>query len=172
MVNLLFTFVAIWLIDRAGRRPLLLGGSAIQVLALFSVGMAFKLSLGGLFLLLPILLFIAAFAAGMGPVPWVMISEIFPTRIRGSAMALATLVLWASDFAVAQTFPVLKAGIGPADTFWIYAGCSLLGLLFVWKVVVETKGRSLEEIEASWRAGDTPAGVVPHAPVAGARPGR
>ena len=154
-----------------GRRPLLLGGSAVQVLALFSVGLAFKLNLGGLFLLLPILLFIAAFAAGMGPVPWVVISEIFPTKIRGGAMAVATLVLWASDFVVAQTFPVLKAGIGPAWTFWIYALCSLLGLLFVWKIVVETKGRSLEEIEASWRTSGGAADRLPQAPIAGARPG-
>ena len=151
IVNLAFTFVAIWLIDRAGRRPLLLAGSAVQVLALFAVGLAFKMGLGGLFLLLPILLFIAAFAAGMGPVPWVVISEIFPTRIRGGAMALATLVLWASDFAVAQTFPLLNAAIGTAWTFWIYAFCSLVGLVFVWNVVVETKGRTLEEIERAWQ---------------------
>ena len=150
-VNLLFTFAAIRLIDRVGRRPLLLAGSAVQVLALSGVGLAFGLKLGGAFLLLPILLFIAAFAAGMGPVPWVVISEIFPTRIRGAAMAAATLVLWVADFAVAQTFPLLNAGIGPARTFGIYAGCSLAGLLFVWKVVVETKGRSLEEIERAWR---------------------
>jgi SP family arabinose:H+ symporter-like MFS transporter len=150
-VNLLFTFAAIRLIDRVGRRPLLLVGSAVQVLALSGVGLAFGLGLGGVFLLLPILLFIAAFAAGMGPVPWVVISEIFPTRIRGGAMAAATLVLWIADFAVAQTFPLLNAGIGPAWTFGIYAGCSLVGLLFVWKVVVETKGRSLEEIERAWR---------------------
>lgn len=150
VVNLLFTFVAIRLIDRAGRRPLLLAGSAVQVLALCAVGLAFKFSLGGLYLLLPILVFIAAFAAGMGPVPWVVISEIFPTRIRGAAMATATLILWASDFAVAQSFPLLNKALGTAVTFWIYAAFSLAGLAFVWKMVVETKGRSLEEIEASW----------------------
>jgi SP family arabinose:H+ symporter-like MFS transporter len=151
VVNLVFTVVAIKLIDKLGRRPLLLGGTAIQAAALTAVGFAFSQGLGGLYLLLPILLFIAAFASGMGPVPWVVISEIFPTRIRGLAMALATLVLWASDFAVAQTFPLLQAGIGPAATFWIYAGFSLLSLIFVASKVVETKGRSLEEIEASWR---------------------
>ena len=151
VVNLAFTVVAIKLIDKLGRRPLLLGGTAIQVAALTAVGFAFAHGLGGLYLLLPILLFIAAFASGMGPVPWVVISEIFPTRIRGLAMALATLVLWASDFAVAQTFPLLQAGIGPAATFWIYAGFSLLSLIFVGTKVIETKGRSLEEIESSWR---------------------
>jgi len=157
-VNLVFTFAAIRLIDRAGRRPLLLVGSAVQVAALAGVGTAFALGLGGPFLLLPILLFIAAFAAGMGPIPWVIISEIFPTRIRGGAMAVATLTLWAADFVVAQTFPLLKAGIGPAWTFWLYAGCSLAGLLFVWKVVVETKGRSLEEIERAWQPDARPHG--------------
>jgi SP family arabinose:H+ symporter-like MFS transporter len=156
VVNLLFTLVAVRLIDRAGRRPLLLVGTAVQAAALAAVGFAFARGLGGVFLLLPILLFIAAFASGMGPAPWVVISEIFPTRIRGLAMAVATLVLWASDFAVAQTFPLLKAGIGPGATFWIYAGFSLLSWVFVKFLVVETRGRSLEEIEASWRPGEEP----------------
>jgi len=93
LVNLVFTVVAIRLIDRAGRRPLQLGGALVQVIALTAVGVAFARGLGGLFLLLPILLFIAAFASGRGPVPWGVISEVFPMRIRGSAMAVAMLIL-------------------------------------------------------------------------------
>ncbi|HEY3285024.1 MAG TPA: sugar porter family MFS transporter [Armatimonadota bacterium] len=152
LMNLLFTFVAIGLVDRAGRRPLLLVGSVVQVIALTFIGVAFVRNAGSLFLLVPILLFIAAFAAGMGPVPWIVISEIFPTRIRGQAMSAATLVLWASCYVVSQTFPMLKDSIGSAKTFWIYATCSFVGLVFVYFSVPETRGRSLEEIERSWRA--------------------
>jgi len=169
VVNLVFTFVAIRFIDRVGRRPLLLAGAGIQVIALAAVGIAFTLKLGGLFLLLPILLFIAAFASGMGPVPWVVISEIFPMRIRGFAMAVATLILWVSDFVVAQTFPLLKDSIGTAATFGIYAVCSLLSLIFVALVVVETKGRSLEEIEASWKPAVTGGSVEPQKVFSGSK---
>jgi len=160
VVNLLFTFVAIWLIDRVGRRSLLIAGSAVQVVALAAVGAAYHFHLAPIFLLLPILLFIAAFASAMGPIPWVIISEIFPTKIRGSAMATATLVLWAADFVVAYTFPILKTSIGLTFTFWIYAFFSLLGLIMAWKLVVETKGRTLEQIEAGWRPQQIAAGVV------------
>ncbi len=150
IVNLAFTFVAIWLVDRAGRRVLLIAGSAVQTAALLTVALAFHLHLGGLFVLLPILVFIAAFASAMGPIPWIVISEIFPTKIRGSAMAVATLALWAADFVVAQTFPMLRSSIGDSTTFCIYGLCSFIGLLVSWKIVVETKGRTLEEIESSW----------------------
>jgi SP family arabinose:H+ symporter-like MFS transporter len=150
LVNLIFTFVAIWLVDRTGRRSLLITGSLIQGIALFTVGTALKLHIGGVLLLLPILTFVAAFASGMGPIPWVVISEIFPTKIRGSAMALATVILWGSDFVVAQTFPMLQSSIGLTYTFWLYSLCSFIGLIVSWKLVVETKGRTLEEIETSW----------------------
>ena len=150
VVNLAFTFVAIWLIDRCGRRPLLIAGSAVQVLALGLVGLALQKHLPSMFLLIPILAYIGAFASGMGPVPWVVISEIFPTRIRGSAMAIATMVLWGSDFVVTKTFPLLKADLGMAKTFWIYGICSLAGLIFVLTQVPETKGRTLEQVEELW----------------------
>ncbi len=151
-VNLLFTLVAIRLIDRAGRRPLLIIGSVVQVVSLFAVGVALDRGLGGIALLIPILAFVAAFAAGMGPVPWVVISEIFPTRVRGLAMSLAVLALWGADYVVSQSFPVLLQGIGAAKTFWIYAACSLLGLFFVFRVIPETNGRTLEQIERSWKS--------------------
>jgi SP family arabinose:H+ symporter-like MFS transporter len=153
VVNLLFTVVAIWMIDKAGRRPLLIVGSIIQALSLIAVGAAFAHGSGGLSLLAPMLLFIAAFAAGMGPVPWVVISEIFPTRIRGGAVSIATLTLWAADFIVSQTFPILNASVGPARTFWLYGICSIIGLLFVAFLIPETKGRSLEDIQNAWVSG-------------------
>ena len=151
LVNLLFTFVAIAFVDRMGRRPLLLLGAGIQVLCLAWVGWAFHAGGGGVRLLLGVLGYIAAFAMAMGPIPWIMISEIFPGRIRGRAVSVGAFAVWVSCYIVAQTFPVLKDAIGPAATFWIYAGCSLAGLLFVGRFVPETKGRTLEEIEASWR---------------------
>jgi len=96
-----------------------------------------------------VLVFIAAFAMALGPIPWIVCSEIFRTRIRGRAMSLATFVIWTSCYAVAQTFPMLNdsPSIGPALTFGFYAACSLAGLVFVCAMVPETKGRRLEEIE-------------------------
>ena len=150
VVNLLFTFIAVSLVDKAGRKALLIGGSVVQVIALTAVGIMFAKGIGGLWLLFFIVMFTGAFAAAMGPVPWIVISEIFPTKIRGQAMSVATLVLWASCYIVSQTFPMLVDAIGNAKTFWIYAVCSLAGLIFVVAVVPETKGKTLEEIERSW----------------------
>jgi len=152
LVNVGFTLVAIALVDRAGRRPLLLTGLATQVLALGAVGWMFHSGAGGLPLLLGILLFIAAFAMALGPIPWILCSEIFPTQLRGRAMSIATFTIWSACYIVAQTFPMLNdnPAVGPARTFGVYAFCSLLGFLFVLTMVPETKGRTLEEIEASW----------------------
>jgi len=154
LVNVLFTFVAIALVDRAGRRALLLVGLSVQVVALGTVGWMFQAGFNGLPLLLAILAFIGAFAMALGPIPWILCSEIFPTRVRGRAMSLATFTIWASCYLVAQSFPMLNdnPSIGPALTFWIYGGCSLAGLIFVSIAVPETKGRSLEDIERSWTA--------------------
>lgn len=152
LVNLLFTLVAVVLVDKAGRRPLLLIGLAAQVIALTSVGWMFHVGINGVALLLAVVSFIAAFAMALGPIPWIMSSEIFPNRVRGRAMSVATFVIWTSCYIVAQTFPLLNDNpkIGPALTFWIFAFFSLLAFLFVLVIVPETKGRSLEEIEMSW----------------------
>lgn len=153
LVNVLFTFVAIAFVDRAGRRPLLLTGLAIQVVALGAVGWMFQIGAGGVPLLLAVLAFIGAFSMAMGPISWVLCSEIFPTKVRGRAMSIATFTIWTSCYIVAQTFPMLNdnPAIGPAKTFWVYALFSLAGFLFVLAMVPETKGRTLEEIEAGWR---------------------
>ena len=154
LVNFVFTFVAIAFVDRAGRRPLLLAGLAVQTLALAAVGLMFHAGYSGRPLMIGVLVFIAAFAMALGPIPWILCAEIFPTRIRGRAMSLATFVIWTACYAVAQTFPMLNdsPSIGPALTFGFYAACSLAGLIFVAAKVPETKGRRLEEIEASWRS--------------------
>ena len=152
LVNVVFTFVAIALVDRAGRRALLLAGLTAQVLALGAVGWMFHSGSAGMGLMIAIVAFVAAFAMAMGPVSWILCSEIFPTKVRGRAMSVATFVIWTSCYIVAQTFPMLNdsPAVGPALTFWIYTAFSLAGLLFVVRMVPETKGRSLEEIERSW----------------------
>lgn len=149
-INVLFTFVAIALVDRAGRRPLLIVGTAVQAVALFVVGLLFGRGGPGWLLLAGVLLFVAAFAMAMGPVSWIVNSEIFPTKLRGRAMAVSIFLLWLACFAVSQTFPMLLEAAGPAKTFWVYSGLSLLSMIFVMFSVPETKGRTLEEIEASW----------------------
>lgn len=146
-INLVFTFVAIALVDRAGRKPLLVGGSLLQAamlgLAVFAFGEAGR----GMMLQIGILGFVAAFAMSSGPVVWIVIAEIFPNRLRGRAMAVAITVLWLACYAVSQTFPRLLEILGPQGTFGFYAACSLACAAFVAASVSETKGRTLEEIE-------------------------
>lgn len=150
VINTLFTFVAINRIDRWGRKTLLLWGGAGMALSLGMVGMAFYAGWSGPGLLIFILLYIACFAASYGPVTWVMVSEIFPIKMRGVAMSVATVVLWGAVYLVTQMFPILLHGAGPAMTFWIFCGMSVLAFLFVHYYLPETKGKTLEEIEKSW----------------------
>ncbi|MCX6875106.1 MAG: sugar porter family MFS transporter [Verrucomicrobia bacterium] len=152
LINVIFTLVAIALVDKAGRRPLLLIGTAVQTLSLGLVGWMFHTQQNGLPLLLGIVCFIGAFAMAMGPIGWLFCSEVFPNKVRGRAMSVAALTVWVSCYIVAQTFPMLNdsPAVGPAITFWIYAAVSLLSFLFVLAMVPETKGRTLEEIGASW----------------------
>jgi MFS transporter, SP family, arabinose:H+ symporter len=153
LVNLLFTSVAIGLVDKAGRRPLLLVGTAVQVISLGLVGWLFHSHQGGTPLLIAVLAFIAAFAMALGPIGWLFCAEIFPNKVRGRAMSVASFTVWFSCYIVAQTFPMLNDSphVGPAITFWIYSAISLLAFLMVLAMVPETKGRSLEEIEEYWR---------------------
>jgi len=150
VVNFLFTFVALWFIDRAGRKPLLIIGTLVQALSLTLVGIMFEFSISGAPLLICIVAFTGAFATASGPITWIVNSEIFPTKLRGRAMSISILALWLADFLVTQTFPALREGIGPAKTFWVYGFFSLLSGIFVIFMVPETKGRTLEEIERSW----------------------
>ena len=150
-INFVFTFVAIWLVDKAGRKPLLILGTAVQTISLFSVGWMYHRGIQGTGVLIAVLGYVAAFAMAMGPIPWIIISEIFPARIRGRASSVGTFSVWVSCFLVAQTFPSLQEGIGLDRTFYVYGACSLASLVFVATALPETRGRSLEEIEASWR---------------------
>jgi SP family arabinose:H+ symporter-like MFS transporter len=152
LVNVLFTFVAIFTVDRWGRRPLLFAGVGGAVAALLIIGALFALGLTtGPWILIFILLFISCFAFSFGPVCWVVIGEIFPNAIRGEAMALATLSLWIGNFLVGQLTPVMLEGLGSSWTFWIFALCCSPAILLTWKLIPETKGRSLEDIESYWK---------------------
>jgi sugar porter (SP) family MFS transporter len=151
LVNMLFTIVAIVLVDRVGRKPLLLIAAAGMAVSQFLLGFAFNLqSLSGSAILAVILLYIAFFAMAMGPIVWVVMSEIFPTRLRGSAMAIATVILWLSDFAVTLTFPVISDRLNESTAFWIYAAMCAIDFVFMLAVLPETKGKTLEEIERRW----------------------
>ncbi len=155
LINLVFTLVAIAFVDRLGRRPLLLAGTAVQALALLLVGWLFHTGQHGPLLLGAVVLFIAAFAMAMGPITWIFCSEIFPNQIRGRAMSVAAFVIWVACYIVAQTFPMMNdsPAIGPAVTFWIYAAVSLASFFFILGKIPETKGRTLEEIGRMWQPG-------------------
>ena len=150
-INLSFTLVALWLIDRLGRKALLLAGSIGMSICLFGLGLAFYLNMtGSIWVLLCILGFVASFAISLGPVVWVLIAEIFPVHIRGQAMSVATMVLWIATFLVSQTFPILLHQFGSANTFWLYMSMSLVSVMFVQVYVPETKGKTPMEINNLW----------------------
>ncbi len=151
VVNMLFTLIAIWMVDRLGRKPLLLIGTVGMGVSLAMLGGAFaSKQVGGPWVLICTLGYVAAFAMAMGPVVWVIMAEIFPTQIRGRAMSIATVCLWTACYGVSQTFPwMLKRLQGPL-TFWFYAAMCLLAFLFAAFFLPETKGKTLEEIERSW----------------------
>ncbi|MEQ8216776.1 MAG: sugar porter family MFS transporter [Arenibacter sp.] len=150
-VNTIFTFVAIYFIDRIGRRTLLLWGLSGMIVCLFGTGLVFYLGLSSsIWTLIFILGFIASFSSSLGPIPWVLISEIFPTKIRGLAMSFATMTLWLGVVAITQFTPIMLENLGGAYTFWIFMANAVFLLIFVYNKVPETKGRTLEEIELSW----------------------
>jgi sugar porter (SP) family MFS transporter len=163
-VNLTFTILAIWTVDRVGRKPLMLIGYTGMGISLLALGQAAYVQRTDYLVLTFMLLYIASFALSVGAVTWVILSEIFPTKIRGRAMALATVCLWGANFIVSQTFPIMDENawlvqkFHHAFPFWVYAAFCLVAILFLAYFVPETKGRSLEEIEQYWyRHGDKPA---------------
>lgn len=151
IVNMLFTVVAIYFIDKAGRKPLLLWGIGGAVFSLLLASLLFATDIsGGWLVLVPVILFIACFAFSFGPVTWVVVSEIFPTGVRAEAVAISTMSLWIANWIVGQFFPVLLNGAGASVTFLVFALCSVYAFYITWKQIPETKGKSLEEIEKFW----------------------
>jgi sugar porter (SP) family MFS transporter len=160
VINLVFTLVAMQLIDRIGRRPLLLVSLTGMALSLFVLGLAFSLpklagSLGWI-AVGSLMVYVGSFAVGLGPVFWLVLSEIYPLRIRGRAMSVGTVANWTANLVVALTFLTLTQVLGKAGTFWLYAAVTVGAWFFAFYLVPETNGRSLEEIEAHWRAGKHP----------------
>jgi len=150
-VNLVFTFVAMFTVDKWGRKKLMVFGSIGLALNYILLGSAFFFHLQGVAVLILVLTAIAIYGMSLAPIVWVILSEIFPNRIRGAAMALATFALWVACFVLTYTFPLLNKSLGAAGTFWVYSGICLLGFIFITLKLPETKGKSLEEIERELR---------------------
>ena len=147
IVNLVFTFVAMRTVDRWGRRKLMITGSLGLALIYFMLGGCYFFGLQGIPVLIMVILAIAIYAMSLAPITWVILSEIFPNRIRGMAMAVATTALWVACFVLTYTFPILNEVLNASGTFWVYAAVCLAGFLFIFKKLPETKGKSLEEVE-------------------------
>ncbi|MDQ6740158.1 MAG: sugar porter family MFS transporter [Actinomycetota bacterium] len=160
MVMWLFHVLAIFLLDRVGRRPLLLVGVTGQIIGLAILGAAFQfqqlasfksyVAIGGL------VIYVACFAFGLGPIFWLLISEIYPLKARGAAMSAVTVTNWASNLVVAVTFLTLVGVLGHAGTFWLYGGIAIGAWVFFYLQVPETKGKTLEQIEEHWRSEKAP----------------
>jgi len=146
-VNLAFTLVALGVVDRGGRRPLMLFGSAALAVIYIVMGFCYRGGVQGWPMLLLVLAAIGCYAMSLAPVTWVVISEIFPNRIRGAAMAVAVSSLWIACFLLTYTFPILNATLGSAGTFWLYGAICVAGFVFVFFKLPETKGKTLEQIE-------------------------
>ena len=163
-VNVLATFIAVAYVDRFGRRPLLLAGLVGMSSALITVGISLHFmdnadtsgagaggpTTAGLITLVALVVFIASFAFSLGPVVWTVINEIFPNRVRGRAVAVATAVNWGSAWLVSQFFLTLIDSIGNSATFYLFGAFSVIAYVWIWRTVPETKGRTLEEIQEIW----------------------
>jgi sugar porter (SP) family MFS transporter len=146
-VNLIFTFVAMRMVDSWGRRKLMLLGSLGLAVIFLTLGATYYFELKGLAILVLVMLALAVYAMTLAPITWVILSEIFPNSIRGTAMAIATTSLWIACFVLTYTFPILNKMLHASGTFWLYAFICLSGFFFILKKLPETKGKSLEEIE-------------------------
>jgi len=149
VVNSAFTFIAIFNIEKFGRRKLLLIGVIGAFISLTGVGLLF--AIGSSLIIIPLLFYVASFAFSYGPIVWVIISEIFPTRIRGLAVSIGSFSLMVTGFFITLTNPVLIKTILPSGTFFLYAGLTLPAIWFIWRFVPETKGKTLEQIEKFWK---------------------
>jgi sugar porter (SP) family MFS transporter len=151
IVNVLFTIFAIWKLDSIGRRPLLFAGSCGAFISMFSLGLCFASGMtDGLLPVFLICSFCGFFSFSMGPIKWVVMGEIFPTKIRGRAIAIASLAVWITDWILNLVFPLFRESMGMAGIFFLFSLFLIPQFFFIWKVMPETKGRTLEEIEQSW----------------------
>ena len=150
LINLLFTLFALWLVDRAGRKTLILAGTTLQFISLALVGWFYHIHGSGLAVLILVMSFVAGHAFGNGVACWVIISEIYPTKVRGRGMSIATTALWIVGYLGNQLFPVMQKNLGSDGTFWIFSAGALLTIILVGWLIPETKGRSLEEITKLW----------------------
>jgi MFS family permease len=146
-VNLLFVFVAIQTVDKWGRKKLMLTGAAGLALTYVFIGLSYYTGSRGIHVLLLVVLAIAFYSCSLAPITWVILSEIFPNRIRGAAMSLAVFALWTGCFTLTYTFPLLNKALGTSYTFWIYSAICIIGFIFIKVMLPETKGKSLEQIE-------------------------
>ncbi len=150
--NMLFTLIAIWKVDSAGRRPLYLAGTAGAAISLLCTGICFASgATTSIWLLVFVLAFLACFAFSIGPLKFVVAAEIFPNKIRGRAMAISIMVMWIADTIVGQLTPILLKSVGTPATFWLFAAFCVIAFITVYKLLPETKGKSLEQIEAEWK---------------------
>ncbi|SIS43379.1 MFS transporter, SP family, xylose:H+ symportor [Zobellia uliginosa] len=156
-VNLVFTVLAIVTVDKYGRKPLMVIGALGMAISMFALGTTFFTQSVGLGALVFMLIYVASFAVSWGPVCWVLLSEIFPNKIRGRALAVAVAVQWISNYLVSWTFPMMDKNTYLLEKFnhgfayWIYGVMGLLAMFLVWKYVPETKGKTLEELEKIWK---------------------
>jgi SP family sugar porter-like MFS transporter len=146
-VNLIFTFVGMFTVDRLGRKALMLVGAGGLTGIFTTVGILYYFHVHGIALLIMVVSAIACYSMSLAPVTWVLLSEIFPNRIRGAAMSVATFSLWAACFILTYSFPILNRVLKASGTFWLYGAICLVGFLFILKKLPETKGKSLETIE-------------------------
>ena len=151
IVNLLFTLVAMWQVDKLGRRPLMLIGSLGLAITYVVLASLLQNQLSSVMVSIFVLLSISVYATSLAPVTWVLISEIFPNRVRGMATSLAMVALWSAYFILVFTFPILAEKLGTYGPFYLYAGICVLGFVFVLRKVKETKGQTLEELEGNFR---------------------
>ena len=146
-VNLIFTVVAMRTVDNWGRRKLMLFGSLGLGIVYLLLGSAYYFHMSGLPVLILVIVAIAIYAMSLAPITWVVLSEIFPNRLRGAAMSIATFALWIACFLLTFSFPILNKSLGSYGTFWVYSVICFAGYLFIKNKLPETKGKSLEEIE-------------------------
>lgn len=157
IVNFLFTIIAVKTVDKYGRKPLMIIGAVGMAVAMLSLGFVFFAEASGYLALFCMMLYVASFAMSWGPVTWVLLSEIFPNKIRGKALAIAVAAQWVSNYLVSLTFPMMNDNSYLTEQFnhgfayWVYGIMSILAMLFIIKFVPETKGKTLEEMENLWK---------------------